>query len=89
MTITIPNAIAEQLHSSLLERGFWEHDGFWYPLGEVSRSRVRIKIEGGLYTIQSRRSPQVPWTLLVRALVSDFDPDTFSRWCREWPLRFT
>lgn len=90
MAVAVTDNATVTLNESLLEQSFWQSptDGFWYPVRRGD-ARARIKIEGGLYSIQTRRRPDAPWTLLVKALVSDFDPDTFRTWCREWPLEFT
>lgn len=90
MAVAVTDNAAVALTTSLYEHGFWENtsDGFWYPSSQMG-SRARIRIEGGIYTIQTRRSLEQPWTLLVRALVSDFDPVTFSRWVEDWPLQLT
>jgi hypothetical protein len=91
MTITVTENATATLTTSLHEQSFWENrvDGFWYPIHPEDEARARVRIEGGVYTIQTRRSQEQPWTLLVKALVSDFDPVTFRTWCAEWPLRLS
>lgn len=88
MAVAVTDNAAETLTASLLEQKFWQSDtdGYWYPT-DRTKSRARIRIDGGMYVIQTRRSLDQPWTLLVRALVSDFDPVTFARWAEDWPLR--
>lgn len=90
MAVTVTTNATTTLNSSLLEQGFWQSpaDEFWYPASRGD-SRARIRYEGGTYSIQTRQAAHMPWTLLVKAFVSDFDPQTFSTWCQEWPLRFT
>lgn len=85
MAVTVTDTAAQLLQESLLERFHQFNDGFWYP-ASLSKSLVRIKVVDGIYTIQRRREVTEPWTLLVKALVSDFDPGTFARWADEWKL---
>jgi hypothetical protein len=64
---------------------FYPTAGYWFPT-PVGRALVRIRVENGMYEIHRRRDVSSPWVYLAQALVSDFDPDTFGRWCNEWPL---
>lgn len=88
MAVAVTQNATITLTTSLQEHNFWESpsDRYWYPVSRM-KARARIKIEGGTYVIQTRCSLEQPWTLLVKALISDFDPDTFRTWCREWPLQ--
>lgn len=87
MTIVVTDTADIQLNQALYERFCPNIDGWWYPLGaHISFSLVRIKVEGGIYTIQRRSDPSNEWILLVKALVSDFDSLTFNKWADEWTL---
>lgn len=90
MAVAVTNKATTTLITALHEQLFWQSgvDGYWYPPTSPANSRVRIKIDDGVYMIQTRRDADQPWMLLVKALLSDFNVDTFITWCQDWPLQF-
>lgn len=86
MTITATPTATEELTQAL---SAWnEAEGWLYP-ADPEASLVRIRVEDRHYTIQRRRDPVTPWTLLVRSMIADFDPATFATWQNTWRLTLT
>lgn len=83
MPVATTPQVTSQIEAALVE---WSAvDGWFYP-SFPARSLVRIQIKGGHYTIQRRHTVQTPWTLLVRAMVADFDPAAFATWRDGWAM---
>jgi hypothetical protein len=60
-------------------------DGWAYPV-DPAQALVRLREVNGHYEIQRRRDLGTPWTLLVKALVVDFDRVAFDTWRSTWKL---
>ena len=64
----------------------WTFSAGWAYPADPDQALVRLREVDGHYEIQRRRDLSTPWTLLVKALVPDFDPVAFATWRSTWQL---
>jgi hypothetical protein len=83
-TALAPNA-TDTFLAKLGESFFEAHDGLWYPR-QSGEALVRIQVDGLIYRVFRRRSPETPWMQLVESRVEEFDKKTFTLWASQWRL---